>query len=175
MELEGEEVSQRGRRGPPFIVGATIQPLPHQTAPQRAVLPQRAAVLPLNPAVLPLPPTVLLPSREDKKTEERLTQRGTAGRAWRGTATMAGRYYRSGAVLLLLQPLQVPLNPTREMPPRVEAVVARYRSGTAAEDPQAVLPLGTAVLPLGPKTAQTAGKQTSNDAEGPEGVKRKCT
>ena len=24
MELEGEEVSQRGRRGPPFIVGATI-------------------------------------------------------------------------------------------------------------------------------------------------------
>ena len=34
-------------------------------------------------------------------------------------------------------------------PPRVEAVVARYRSGTAAEDPQAVLPLGTAVLHWG--------------------------
>ena len=48
MELEGEEVSQRGRRGPPFIVGATIQPLPHQPAPHRAVVPLIGAVLPLS-------------------------------------------------------------------------------------------------------------------------------
>ena len=81
-------------------------------------------------------------------------------------------YYRSRAVLLHLLPLQVSLNPTRDAPPRVEAVVARYCSGTAAEDPQAVLPLGTAVLPLGPKTTHPAGNQTSNDAGRPRGCER---
>ena len=59
----GKNTSSRDKvewgRRPPYIVGGTIQPLPPKTAPQRAVLPQRATVLPLGPAVLPLPLAVL--------------------------------------------------------------------------------------------------------------------
>ena len=83
------------------------------TAPQRAVLPHKAAVLPLRPAVLPLPLAVLPLGPE--------------------------RYYRGGRPVLphtsgTTAPTAVAstVKPDTKKTPRIEAVLARDRSGTTA-------------------------------------------
>ena len=109
MELLGEEVSQRGRRGPPFIQGEPIQPLPPKQPRRGRYYRRGQRYYRWTQRYYRSPLRYYRPAWEGLKIEE--------GPAQRGTAAVVGRYYRSRAVLPHLLPLQVPLNPTREVPP----------------------------------------------------------
>ena len=126
----------------PFYTRGNNPTVTPKTAPQRAVLPQGAAVLPLGPAVLPPPLAVLSCSLGGLKKEHE---------------TGPVRNCRGGrAVLPLLGGTTAPTADAKcrttrheRRPPRVDAVGARYRSGTTAEDPQAVLPLESDIAACG--------------------------
>ena len=173
MELMGEEVGHRGRRGPPFIQKDPIQLLPPKQPRRGRYYRRGQRYYRWTQLYYRSPLRYYRPAKEGLKIEEGLAQRGTVGQAQRGTAAVAGRYYRSRRYYCTYNRFKCRSTRHEKCPPRVEAVVARYRSGTAVEDPQAVRPRGTVILPLGPKTAQTTENQTSNDAGRPRGCETK--
>ena len=121
MELLGEEVGQLWGRRPPYIVGGTIQPLPPTPAPQRAVLPlgQRYYCSPLRYC--------------------RWAQSGTTA------VVRAVLPHTSGTTAPTAAASTV--KPDTKKTPRIEAVLARDRSGTTAGGYQRYY-RSRAVLPL---------------------------